>query len=90
MANPSKPTRPDTWLTKQAMADVLDVTVNYFDREVRWLASDHHVKRDGKRLLFYARGVLDGWYAARLSPQTPAQEIDDVELLLLYDGIGGD
>ncbi|QDS97938.1 hypothetical protein [Adhaeretor mobilis] len=69
MADPKKPTRPDAWLTKQAMADVLDMTVNYFDREARGHALEPHVKRDGKRLLFYARGVLDAWCEARGRPE---------------------
>ncbi|MBX3435313.1 MAG: hypothetical protein KF847_18505 [Pirellulales bacterium] len=68
MAGPTKPDRPAAWLAKQALADVLDVTVNYFDREVRRHAKPEHVRRDGKRLLFYARGVLDAWYGARMRP----------------------
>jgi len=64
MANPVKPTRQAAWLTKQAMADAIDVTVGYFDREVRRHAQPQHVRRDGRRLLFYARGVLDAWYEA--------------------------
>ncbi|MCA9240208.1 MAG: hypothetical protein KDA37_08415 [Planctomycetales bacterium] len=84
MADPTKPNREAAWLTKQAMADVLDVTVNYFDREVRRYATAEHVRRDGQRLLFYARGVLDAWYTARLRP-TP--ELDDLDLQCLLLGL---
>ncbi|QDS98150.1 hypothetical protein [Adhaeretor mobilis] len=83
MADPKKPTRPDAWLTKQAMAGVLDVTVNYFDREVRRHATEQHVKRDGKRLLFFARGVLDAWYTARLGPVVDDDLVNEVELEML-------
>ena len=69
------PNREAARLTKQAMADALNATVNYFDREVRRHARPAHVRRDGKRLLFYARGVLDAWYTALLRP---TQELDDL------------
>jgi len=81
MANPMKPTRPAAWLTKQAMADVLDVTVNYFDREVRRYAKPEHVRQDGRRLMFYARGIFDVWYEARLQPQPEPCELGDFLLL---------
>ncbi len=81
MANPEKPTRPAAWLTKQAMADALDVTVNYFDREVRRHAKPKDVRQDGRRLLFYARGIFDSWYEARLRPQPEPCGLDDFLLL---------
>ncbi len=81
MANPAKPTRLAAWLTKQAMADALDVTVNYFDREVRRHAKPEHVRQDGRRLLFYARGVFDSWYEARLRPLPELCDLDDILLL---------
>jgi hypothetical protein len=87
MGSPIKPTRPAAWIGKQALADVLDVTVGYFDREVRRYVSPAHVRRDGKRLLFYARGVLDAWYSAKLRPPATAAADDDLaaelEVLLL-------
>jgi len=86
MANPAKPTRPAAWLTKQAMADVLDVTVNYFDREVRRHAKPEHVRQQGRQLMFYARGILDAWFEARLRPQPKLSELDSIELeLMLFD-----
>jgi len=67
--------------TKQAMADVLDVTVNYFDREVRRHAKPEHVRQDGRRPLFYAREVIDAWYEARLRPMPEPCELEDFLLL---------
>ena len=86
MPNPQKPDRPAAWLTKQQMAEVLDVTVAYFDREVRRHARAEHVRRQGRRLLFYCRGVLDAWYASRhRGPVTPPdeRELEPVDLLLM-------
>lgn len=55
------------------MADALDVSLSYFDREVRPLAQPQHVRAEGRRLKFYARGVIDTWYASRRTgPQKPA------------------
>lgn len=82
MPSPEKPHRPDAWLTKRAMADVLDVTVGYFDKEVRRFAAEDHVKQDGRQLLFYARGLLDAWYSAKLRPPSSVDD-NDVELSLL-------
>ena len=84
MSDPTKPSREAAWLTKQAMADVLDVTVGYFDREIRRYAKPEHIRREGKRLMFYARGVLDSWYSARLraTPVDP-QLSAEIDFLIL-------
>ena len=76
MAKPIKPDRPGTWLSRQAMADVLDVSLSYFDREVRPRIPAQHVRSEGRRLYFYARGSLDAWYWDRVQPEEPEFLID--------------
>lgn len=65
MASPRKPNRPEAWLLKREMAAVLDVRTSYFDRAIRPKISEEHIRRDGRALRFYARGVLDTWYGSK-------------------------
>lgn len=84
MPSPTKPSRDAAWFTKQQMADALDITVAYFDREIRRHAKPEYVRQDGKRLMFYCRGVLDEWYRAK-QPATAALVLDDLEIDFLMD-----
>ena len=91
MAAPCKPNRPEAWLTKQQMANALDMTVAYFDREVRRHVRSKHVREDGRRLYFYSRGVLDAWYESRRpqmkQPAPLADDLDYETLFLQFDSM---
>ena len=69
------------------MAAVLDVSVGYFDRDVRPFARPEHVRKDGRKLLFYSRGVLDAWYEARLRPMPGPDEVDELMLQSMFLGL---
>ena len=62
-----KPNRPRAWFTKAEMANVFDVSVSYFDREIRPLVDAKYVRRDGRRLVFHARSVIESWMRAHSS-----------------------
>ncbi len=82
MANPTKPDRQDAWLTKRQMLGVLDISQAAFDQGVRRYVRPEHVKQDGRRLLFYCRGVLDSWYSRHSQGKSPDPEAE-CELALL-------
>lgn len=65
MADPRKPNRQTSWLTKQQMAAVFDVSESYFDREIRPAVPADHIRHSTRGLLFYARGVVDAWSLRR-------------------------
>lgn len=68
---------PRGWLTKQQMAEVLDVSEQHFDRTFRPMAADAAIKTIGKRLYFHCRKVLDAWCAgqiAKLRPEAPSAD----------------
>ncbi len=85
MASPSKPDRPAAWFTKQQMASAFDVSETYFDREIRPLIPDKCVRRVGRRLRFYCRGVINAWANAKRIQYNCDSDFPDREALLDQD-----
>ena len=89
MSSPVKPKRPTAWLSRREMAAVFDVSVAYFDRELRPLFDTKHVRQSDGFLSFYSRGCVEDWarakHATQVSPQSDA-DIDIIDdLLMLQD-----
>ena len=57
--------KPQTWFSKRAMAAIFDVSERYFDRAIRPLIPEKHVRREAGRLFFHPRGVIEAWADAR-------------------------
>lgn len=69
MASPLKPPRKGEWLSKVELSEALNVSVSYFDRAIRPHAAPADVRRDGRRLIFRARPIIERWMASRVSPE---------------------
>ena len=81
MANPQKPKRAGTWLSKSQISGVFDISVEYFDRGIRPLMDQNHIRKIGRRVMFYGRGAIEAW-ARSQAPQPPAVEPSLDDLLL--------
>lgn len=84
MKSTDKKISSDAWLSKRDMCRVLDVGQAHFDSTVRRFARPEHVKRVGRRLLFYSRGLLDSWYCRKLGVES-VQRGTEGDLAMVYD-----
>jgi hypothetical protein len=51
------------WLSRPDCARVFDLSLPMFDKAVRPLALPEHIRREGRTLFLYARGLIDSWAA---------------------------
>ena len=52
-------------MTRQQLLGVFDISGTYFDKAIRPLVADAHIRRVGRRCEYYCRGVIDSWADAR-------------------------
>lgn len=83
-ASSPKPTRPSSWLTKGQIAAVFDVSERYFDRDIRPFVRREHIRANGRKLRFYARGVIEAWADRRAARGGPEPNLGQ---LLLAAGL---
>lgn len=58
------------------MAEFFDVSIAYFDRDIRPLVQPKHVRRVNRRLFFYGRGVIEAWAAQnKIMPSFDSSEL---------------
>jgi len=79
MAQPRKPARNNSFLSRKEMAAVFDVSVAYFNRELRPLFDAKHVHQSDGCLSFYSRGCVECWARAKFKTQ-PSERSDDAIL----------
>lgn len=89
MRNRKPSGRASSWLTARQLADALDISNDYARREVVRTARPEWVRRDGRKIKVYGRGVIAHWL--RPDSTTVAevaidqQLADDSELSLFMD-----
>ena len=67
------------------MAAVFDVSVTFFDRELRPLFAAKHIRHTNRRPSFYARGCIDDWSAAKVKKPVVGPIADPLAYHYLLD-----
>lgn len=80
--------RSSSWLTVQQLADALDVTPDYARRKIIPKARPEWVRREGRRIEAYGRGVIGDYLSpkppgddALEKPPIPGDDLLDLDLL---------
>ncbi len=77
------------WLTRTEVARAFDVSVRTFDRSLRNLVGPEHVHREGRRVFFYARAIIEAWSTRRAGKRRSVSPVSEKQLAdeLLLDQI---
>ena len=69
-----KAAKSGAWFSRADMAQIFDCTVGNFDARIRPAIPDDCVKKENRRLLFHARGVINAWAAREAAKLAPAAD----------------